>query len=170
MANLQTDIAAGIATTIQAASFDTIFFDGAKAVDHAEVGYRADDDPYKKFSHMLIRPLPPEPDPEATVHQASERTLFPFDIMADIFDRSKAHETINVFTQLMLTNFADDGVILSANITDNGTNLLDPQVTVEMGTPEIETAEVGPDGIVPLDNPRVTLPLIVGAWHKLPLA
>ena len=171
MPNLFNDLGAGIETLFKAAAFDAVLIDSVDAGLHTDVGYINEADQIGKYGSITIIPLFVEQDPEATF-QTSARATYHFDVYYHLESIDAGiHEKVNAYQQLVQSNFGDGGATLSSNITDNGSNLLDPQVTVAYQPALLETFRQGDDGgIVPLSTPRLTFPLDVTVWHKIPLA
>jgi len=170
MANLFNDIGSGIEALFKAAAFDAVLIDSVDAGLHTDVGYVNAADQVGKYGSITIKPLFVEQDPEF-VYQTSARATFHFDVYYHLESVSLSlHETINAYQQLIQTNFGDDGATLSDNITDNGSNLSDPQVQVRYEPAILETHMQGEEGVQPLSTPRLTFPLAVIVWHKIPLA
>lgn len=166
MANLQNDIASGIATILSTSAFDAVLRESKAATDVVQTGYQKNGDPYGKYNGIQVVPGIPETPPETT-YDDSALGVFNYDVEFDVKDLSLTnHETVNAMSQLMISKFGDNGTTLSANITDNGSNLLDgTQVTIEMDPPEIEPQDE--NGNV---APRMVYPLRVFAWHAMPLS
>ena len=125
MANLQNDIAAGIATILSLSAFDAVLREGKAASDVVQTGYTKDGDPYGKYNGIRIVPGSFIPDPD-NVLDDSAATSFNFGIAFDINDLSRDnHLKMNAMHQLMVSKFGDNGTTLSASIIDNGPNILD---------------------------------------------
>lgn len=169
MANLFDDLTTAIETVLQGSDFDSLFHGGVAASAHAEQGYNAKDDPYKKYGHILVRPLFIEQIPDQ-VYQSSARSIFHFEIRAEAFDfGADPHQKLSSFQQVLWNKFCDGGETLSSGITDNGSNLLDGQVESQIG---IATIEVADEGLVDITrtSPAMVVPLDVLAWHVVPMS
>lgn len=162
MANLANDLGNAIRAVIAANSALFSFLGNTGGTLHVEyvtqpVTYTAG-----QAGRCVVRPIGYEGDAE-NAYAESARGAFQFHCEFDLVDVQGEAVAIAGVSVAMAALFADRGVTLFTQFTDNGSNRLGASGVVSL---DLMLIEVELDA----DRPRVIVPVTVTLWHKVPLA
>lgn len=162
MANLMDDIGAAVVQTIKdnASLFTSVGATGG--VLHVE--YKAPDNtqlPAGAAGRIVVSPVAQNPV-DGTEFEESAESQFDYDLLIDIRGVRTSHTVRTAVMQALHSSFRENGAAMFSDLTDNGTNRLGASGEARLGA--LQERDTVPD------MARVTVPLTVFCWHKLPMA